>query len=240
MKALAVVRAEREDTERFQAVVEEVLMEDSRQGGTVNERVAQLDATLQVSAASPGLKVPLFGDDVAVQQFSAKPAEAKLVREGNTVAVLLPRRGEVTLQLKLLVKLGGDVTKRHLCFAIPEALTSQVALAIDQPEADVEFPTAVSSKRSNANQQTRVEAILGSAERVDLRWTPRVKRAAEIAANVICQNATLVTFGGGVLNARATLDYQVTQGEMRQARVRLPAGHKLLRVEGESHLGTPD
>ncbi|PYJ03072.1 MAG: hypothetical protein DME25_13620 [Verrucomicrobia bacterium] len=98
----------------------------------------------------------------------------------------------------------------------------------------MEFPTAISSKRSNANQQTRVEAILGSAERVDLRWTPRVKRAAEIAANVICQNATLVTFGGGVLNARATLDYQVTQGEMRQARVRLPGGHKLLRVEGEA------
>ncbi|MEW6306426.1 MAG: hypothetical protein AB1705_23415, partial [Verrucomicrobiota bacterium] len=31
-----------------------------------------------------------------------------------------------------------------------------------------------------------------------------------------------------------TFDYQVTQGEMRQARVRVPAGHRLLRVEGES------
>src|SRR5208283_4648213 len=30
----------------------------------------------------------------------------------------------------------------------------------------------------------------------------------------------------------ATLDYQITQGELRQARVQLPAGQKLLRVEG--------
>ncbi|PYI88336.1 MAG: hypothetical protein DME26_03785, partial [Verrucomicrobia bacterium] len=37
-----------------------------------------------------------------------------------------------------------------------------------------------------------------------------------------------------MLNARATLDYQVTQGEMRQARVELPAGQRLLRVEGEA------
>ena len=60
-----------------------------------------------------------------------------------------------------------------------------------------------------------------------------MKRAAEVAATVFCQNAALVTFGGGVVNVRATLDYQVTQGELRQARVQLPAGQKLLRVEGK-------
>jgi hypothetical protein len=171
---------------------------------------------------------------VAVQQFFAKPGDARLVRDGKTVAVLLPRRGETTLQMKLLVKLGGDVTKRQLAFALPAALTSQLSVTIDQEEADVEFPTAVSFKRVPVKQQTRVEAIIGSGERVELFWTPRVKRAAEIAATVMCHNATLVAFGGGVVSVRATLDYQVTQGELRQARVRLPAGHRLLRVEGES------
>ena len=33
--------------------------------------------------------------------------------------------------------------------------------------------------------------------------------------------------------SRAVLDYQVTQGELRQLKVRLPAGQRLLRVEGE-------
>src|SRR5436853_7193776 len=66
--------------------------------GTLNERVAQLDATIVVSAARPDQKIPLFSDEVAIERFSAKPAGAKLVREGNTVSVLLPRRGEVTLQ----------------------------------------------------------------------------------------------------------------------------------------------
>jgi len=201
--------------------------------GTVAEHVAQLEASIVVNASEPNQKVFLFSDDVAVQQFSSKPSDAKLVREATGVAVMLPRRGECTLQLKLLVKLGGDVTKRQLAFAIPGAMTSQLALTIDQPDADVEFPAAISVKRATAGQQTRLEAVMGSGERVELFWTPRVKRAAEIAANVICHNATLVSFGGGVLNARAMLNYQVTQGEMRQARVRLPAAHRLLRVEGE-------
>ncbi len=200
--------------------------------GPVNDRVASVDATLQFSAASPGQIVPLFGEDVAVQQFSAKTGRAELVRDGGNIAVRFDSRGDVTLQIKMLVKIAGDVTKRRLAFAIPPALSSRVALALDESEADVDFPTAISFRRILDKDKTRVEAVIGSADQVELLWTPRVKRAAEVAATVFCQNAALVTFGGGVVNVRATMDYQITQGELRQARVRLPAGQKLLRVEG--------
>ena len=200
--------------------------------GSVNDRVASVDATLQFSAASPGQTVPLFGNDVAVQQFSAKTGRAELVRNGDNIAVRLDSRGDVTLQIKMLVKIAGDVTKRRLAFAIPPALSSQVALALDESEADVDFPAAISFRRILDKDKTRVEAVMGSADHVELLWTPRVKRAAEVAATVFCQNAALVTFGGGVVNARVTMDYQITQGELRQARVQLPSGQKLLRVEG--------
>jgi prepilin-type processing-associated H-X9-DG protein len=202
--------------------------------GTVNERVAQLDVTIKVNAAQAGQKIALFGEDVAVQSFSAKPKHAQIVRDGKTVSVLLPRKGEATLQLKLLVRLSGDVAKRQLTFAIPAALTSRLALSIDQPDADVEFPGAISFKRATEAQQTRVEALIGAGEKVTLAWTPRVKRAAEMAATVMSQNTTLVSFGGGVMNVRTVLDYQIAQGELRQARVKIPTGQRLLRVEGEA------
>jgi prepilin-type processing-associated H-X9-DG protein len=201
--------------------------------GSVNDRVASVDATLQFSAASPGQTVPLFGDDVAVQQFSTKTGRAELVRDGGNIAVRFDSRGNVTLQIKMLVKIAGDVTKRRLAFAIPPALSSQVALALDETGADVDFPAAISFRRILDQDKTRVEAVMGSADHVELLWTPRVKRAAEVTATVFCQNAALVTFGGGVVNVRATMDYQITQGELRQARVQLPAGQKLLRVEGK-------
>lgn len=202
--------------------------------GTVNDRVAQLEASIQVSAAQAGQTLPLFGADVAVQSFSAKPGHAKIIRDGETVSVVLPRKGDATLQLKLLVRLGGDVARRRLAFTVPAALTSRLTLTLEQPDADVEFPGAISFQRHTDQQVTRITALLGAHEKVELAWTPRVKRAAEVAATVMCQNSSLVSFGGGVFNVRSVLDYQVTQGELRQARVRLPAGHRLLRVEGES------
>ena len=202
--------------------------------GTVNDRVARIDATLRLFAAKPDQTVPLFGGDVAIGQFNVKSGRARLVSENGVVCVRLERRGDVTLQVHLVAKISGDVTKRRLAFNLPSALSSQVALTLDQGEADVDFPSAISFKRSVAGDQTRVDAVIGSAGRVDLSWTPRMKRADEVAATVFCQNSSLVTLGGGVMGVRAVLDYQVTQGELRQARVRLPAGHRLLRVEGES------
>ena len=177
--------------------------------------------------------MPLFGDDVALEQFSVKNGKAELVRNEGDIGVRFNSKGGVTLQIKMLVKIDGDVTKRRLAFAIPPALSSQVALVLDEAGADVDFPAAVSFQRILDQDKTRVEAVMGSTDRIELLWTPRVKRAAEVAATVFCQNAALVTFSGGVVNVRATLDYQITQGELRQACVALPTGQKLLRVEGK-------
>jgi competence protein ComGC len=217
--------------------IESVTLLSAEYSGTVRERVAQVEAVISLSAGKPGQVVPLFGEDVAVEEFSATPRTVRLLREGKCVAVRLPKAGPATVRVKFLVKLEGDVTRWRLAFGVPAALSSRVTLTVQEPEAVVEFPTAVSHHSSTAQEQTHIEAVLGAADRVELAWMPRVKRAAEIAATVFCESATLATFSGGVLNLRSQFEYQVTQGELREVRVRLPAGHRLLRVEGE-HLRT--
>jgi len=200
---------------------------------TINNRVATVNAVLEFSPARQGLMVTLFSGDVAVQQFTVKRGKAQLVRDGDNLNVMLNGRDKATFEIKMLVKIKGDVTKRELSFGIPPALSSQAFFIINQSEADVDLPTAIAFKRILQNNQTRVDAVMGSAARVDLVWTPRTKQAGEVAAAVFCQNAALVTFGGGIADIRAVMDYQITQGELRQARVQLPAGQRLLRVEGD-------
>ncbi|NBV22158.1 MAG: hypothetical protein EBS05_09605, partial [Proteobacteria bacterium] len=210
-----------------------VTLQSASYTGTIREKSAEFTATLALSSTGTNQTFTLFGGDVAIQSFTAKTGEARLVREGGTARVWLPKAGAVTLELKLLARLEGDVTKRRLAFGLPPALASQFTAVIEEPDADVEFPTAVSFKRTSAGKQTRVDAIIGSTDRVDLAWTPRLKRIAEMDATVFAQTATLVTIGGGVVNSRAVVNYQIAQGELRQAKVRLPAGQRLLRVEGE-------
>ena len=202
--------------------------------GTIREKVAEFTAALTLASSSTNpVTFPLFGDDVALRDFSVKAGSALLVREGTRVSVLLTNRGEATLEVKLAAKVGGDVAKRRLQFALPSALATRLTATLDEKDADVEFPSAVSFKRVAAGDQTTVEAVIGSEDRVELLWTPRVKRVAEMEATLFTVSSTLVSLGGGVLNSRTVIDYQIAQGELRQARVKLPAGHRLLRVEGQ-------
>lgn len=105
------------------------------------------------------------------------------------------------------MKLKGDVTRRQLAFAVPAALANQVDLVLDEPDAEIEFPAAVTFRRSTLGATTRVEGLLGSGNQVALAWTPRVKRAAEVAATVFVEQASLITIGSGVANVRSTLNF---------------------------------
>ena len=126
------------------------------------------------------------------------------------------------------------MSERQLSFAIPPPLSSTVNASIDEPDADVEFPSAVAFQRSQADRQTRIAATVGPEDRVEILWTPRIKRANEVAATIFVENNSLVTFANGVMDVNCALNYQISQGELRQASVSLPDGQRLLRVEGES------
>ncbi len=202
--------------------------------GQVSNGTARFEATMRLISVMTNQTIKLFSDEVAVQQFSATPTNVQLLRGNRGLNLHLPDHGQADIQLKFLVKLGGDVSQRELRFGMPAVLYNEFSLQIDEAEAEIEFPTAVSFKRITESQKTRVEAVLGAGDGVDVLWKPRVKRAAEIAATVFCQNTALVTVGGGVVNTRSTLDYQISQGELRQLRVQLPASQRLLRVEGQS------
>ncbi|MBN2507222.1 MAG: hypothetical protein JXQ71_11055 [Verrucomicrobia bacterium] len=202
--------------------------------GTVGEKAAQFEAVLEVAAYATNQIVGLFGDDVALAQCTTDARDATLLRDGASVSLRLPDRTNATVKARFLVRLAGDVTRRQLMFAIPPALASRLDLTIDEEDADVDFPAAVTFRRSVVGKTTRVEAVLGAGGRVELGWTPRMKRATDVAASVFVQNTSLVSVGGGVVNTRTRLDYQLAQGELRQAKVRLPSGHRLLRVEGDA------
>ena len=201
--------------------------------GAVRGQVAAFDVTLRVQTFHTNTLVRLFGPEVAVQQFSSDIPSVQLVRDGTSLCADLGGARCAVITMKIMVKIGGEVTRRQLAFGIPPSLYSQFMLDIDEPDVEIEVPTAISVKRSNIESKTRVGAIFGPGAGVDLRWTPRVKRAAEIAATVFCENTSLVTLGHSVVGVRSVLDYQITQGELRRAMVRLPSGQRLVRVEGE-------
>ena len=201
--------------------------------GRTDERVAEIEAAFDIISVSTNTALMLFNKEVAIEEFTASTGGARLWRDGGQIGLLLLERGEVSVRMKLLVKVSEDTTRRRLDFQIPAALGSRLSLTLDEPNAEVEFPTAIALERSTQGTTTQLEAVLGPSDRVTLSWTPRLKRAAEAATAAFIDQATLVDVSGGALRTRSAFQYHVSQGELRQARFALPAGHTLLRVSGD-------
>lgn len=200
--------------------------------GVARQRAAQFDATLLLVANGTDASAPLFGADVAVEESTVIAGQAQIWREGDQWNVFMPHPGSATVRLKLLAKLGGDLAKPELDLALPPALGGRLTLVLMEPDADVEYPDALGFTRRLEGETTVVEAVLGGTGRLRLGWTPKRKRAAEVEATVFANQIALVTLGGGVISTRAAMDWQVSQGELRQVLVRLPTGSRLLKVQG--------
>jgi len=214
-----------------------------------NARIAQFEALFEIRTESDGQTVFLLGPEVALMGMEApsgrgwgfrKTEPVTLVRDQGRIGVMIPRAGITPVRLKYLVKPRSDATSRRLEFGMPDALLATAVLTLDESEAAVTMPGALSLKTQpvpvkpgTAPQPgTRVEAILSNTNRLELQWTPKMIRAADITATIFCQNAAVVTFDGGALHVASHLDYQILQGEMKTLHIRLPAGHRLMRVEG--------
>ncbi len=130
------------------------------------------------------------------------------------LAARLGKRSDVTLLVKFVAKVSGDVTKRNLTIAIPAALTTQVALTLDQRRgcgvSEAQSPAAVPptrTKRGSKQSSVRANAL------TCVGLTGEARRGSR--PTVFCQNTALATVGGGVVSVRCVLDYQVAQGELR-------------------------
>ena len=197
---------------------------------TIHPNVAVVEATYQITSRRDDQKVTLFAQQLAIDTFSCTQANAQLRREGPALVLQLPQTGNAEAKVKFLVKHSGTVAERKLAVGIPPSLTTEVKTVLNETGAEISVPQAVLESTEEAANQTTHTATLAAATQLDLHWKPRVKQAQEIAATVFARNASLISFQRGLVRTRTQIDYNVTQGELRRARVQLPASHKLMRV----------
>ncbi|MCL4176553.1 MAG: hypothetical protein KJ072_02245 [Verrucomicrobia bacterium] len=200
--------------------------------GTTRERAAELQATFTLVSVVTNQSVTLFGDEVALGGFEVIEGEAQAWREGAVLGVRLGQAGTTRIRLGLLVKITDDAGRRQLDFALPPVLGGRLNLPVLEEDADVEFPGAHWMSRRASNGATLIESVFGGSDRLTVTWTPKRKRAADLAATVHAHQTAVVTLGAGTVNLRSAIEWRLTQGELQQVQVRLPEGHRLLRISG--------
>jgi hypothetical protein len=200
--------------------------------GIARDQAAEFEVTLTLVSAGTNQTVALFNHEVALQAFEMLEGEAFVGRNAGTVTVRLPDPGTARVRLRLLLPVMGKVGRREVDFVLPPLLGGRMKLTIHEPDAEIEYPGALTLTRSVVEETTVIEATLGGTDRLSLAWMPKRRRAADLVPTVFARQTTLATLGAGSLALRSAIDWEASQGELQQLRVRIPAGHQLLRVSG--------
>jgi len=211
----------------------QVMVQSAVYTGKTTGNSALLEGKYEIVSQSSNSVAWIFGPDVAIQSFSTSAEGARLFREGDRTGIFMAQPGKISASITFVVRVNDLNGRRQLDFALPSALGSQFSLLLDEPDAEIEFPAAVTFSSRAEEQNTRVEAVLGAQPRTGLLWTPRLKRASEVAATIFVQQSSLITLSSGLASIRSVMDYQISQGEIRQLRLSIPEGQRVMKISGE-------
>ncbi|MFH0953245.1 MAG: hypothetical protein V1873_02835 [Verrucomicrobiota bacterium] len=214
--------------------------------GTVTENVASFRGHFEIEVVAPAsgktgggfqpAEMHFLGTDVALRDVTTRGRDMQCVPYEKGFKLFIPRPGTFTVEIGFLAAVQGDASQKRLAFDLPASVSSVMGCSIDEKEATVESATAVAVKKEFVGDRTQVHLFLGPVSRLDLTWVPRVKRAGEVKVAAFCQADTLVSIEEGAVRLLSAFRYQVTQGELLSARVRLPGGLRLLKVSGDKVL----
>ena len=117
-----------------------------------------------------------------------------------------------------------------LSLMAPPSLMNHFALTV--PAADMEIASAqiVSLSVTNRTGETRAEGVLDTSRALAFTWRPRPRVTSLEQAVVYCDVDSVAFVRAGVVDLSARANYKVVQGEIRELRLRIPAGVSVTSV----------
>lgn len=194
------------------------------------EQSANLTALLEFET-SGSVMIPVMPATSVLIDFtgSSRNVEIKSNAQGYFLNVLRKGSYKVTLKYKMPV-LAKD-GKWTLDIMMPENLQNKVSLKLPEPGLDIQSDSAVLFKMQEKKDSTIAEAVFGPVPIATFTWFPRVRKTTLEQTVCFSEVNTLAALQSGVVELTNLIRYQIAQGEMREMKVKIPAGMSVTAVQ---------
>jgi hypothetical protein len=203
---------------------------------TVDRDSARGTLTLAGQVLRNGVtRVPLVSGATLVDATSGgRPVP--LVTEGQSLQALIAGPGAFTINADWGSPLSFAPGRASFRLPVPQAGAARATIDLPGEQADVRLSSGLITARAVANGRTIVQATLDPGAATDVWWSMRDSAPVAAAKDLraLADIMTLVTLDDSDVRMAALIDVNITQGELRTMRVRLPAGYELQSVSGSS------
>ena len=192
------------------------------------ERTAAVSWTMRFAAAGAGTYRVLNPNSVVVR--AALPAGAALRTTPRGCSLDVARAGTYELTFETREAVAERDGRWELRLDLPPSLVNRFALVVPAADMEVVSDQAVSHTTAGAAGETRVEGVLDTAQAVTFSWKPRAREARLEQAVVYCDVENVAFVRAGVVDVTARANYKIVQGEIRELRLKMPAGVSVTAV----------
>lgn len=199
--------------------------------------VGSLDIQGDVLQKGPA-KVPLVtGLTITEAGLSSKSGPpVPLLREGAALSAVVSGPGAFAISLNVAAPLGMDAGRASLLLPVPAAGSSLMSLDIPVTHADVRIePGLITTKTSDA-AHTTIEATLEPGKQARIWWTTReaATTAAPREVKFLSDMKSMITVGDAQIRMASLCDVTVTQGELAELKLPIPAGFEFVEATGST------
>lgn len=181
------------------------------------QRVPLINGATLADVTSGGSPVALATDGQVLQALIAGPSAFAINAEWGGPLYFKPGRASFFVP-------------------VPQAGAARARIDLPGDQAEVHLSSGIITRRSTGEGRTIVEATLDPGAATEVWWSMR--DSAPVAAvkdlRALAEVMTLITLDDSDVRMAALIDVNVTQGELRTLRLRLPAGYEFQSVNGST------
>lgn len=178
-------------------------------------------------------RVPLVSG-AALADVTSGGRPVPLVTDGSVLQALIAGPGAFAINAEWGGPLSYRPGRASFVVPVPDAGAARATIDLPGDQADARLSAGLITRRSTANGRTMIEATLQPGKPTEVWWSMR--DSAPVAAvkdlRALADVLTLVTLDDSDIRMAALIDVNVTQGELRVLRLRLPDGYALQSVNG--------
>ena len=142
--------------------------------------------------------------------------------------------GPFSISLNVAAQLGVDAGRASLTLPVPAAGSSLLSLDIPGTHADVRIEPGLITSRASDASHTTIEATLEPGTQAKIWWTAReaTTPAAPREVRFLSDMKSMITVGDSQIRIAALCDVTVTQGELAELKLPVPAGFEFVEATG--------
>ena len=221
---------------------------------TVQRDVVQVEATLSIELIKKGwIQVPIRLSEAAIQSatIDGEVARVTLAPEGGYQLLVEHKADESkTVELKLVYSRAFEKSpgRNSVAFDAPQAPVNRWRIRISQSGVKVNVQPMIAASEvadedmagaseaepiantPKPKDETVLLAFVGAAPRVAIDWTPKSEGATGMTALTAVQVQQEMYVTEGAVRTRATLQYEISRGELSQLSIEVPSDQKVVNV----------